>query len=225
MSTQGSDAEMIAEIIVAVAEVCGLDDLNEVLIVSLLEMWHRCPFGIGGDLIVGNFRDRVHCLAFAADRWFHGLVVGGICLWIGQLIATALDQVLCLCIDLELRDNSLDDVGFVIADVLIEMDSTDCAVLKFDLEWLLADWHRLVLSVLWCFILIPSVWHLVIDLSVLSVSQLHDDGIAIAWTHRKLSLHHNSGILFLHVGESGESTTTNLVDVFLVLIPCTVPFA
>lgn len=60
------------------------------------------------------------------------------------MIATALDEVLGLGVELELADDSLDDVGLVISDFLVEVKVTDGSVLQLNVELLLADLHWLV---------------------------------------------------------------------------------
>lgn len=60
------------------------------------------------------------------------------------MIAAALDEILSLGIELELADNSLDNVGFIVADLLIEVQAADCSVLKLNVELLLADLHWLI---------------------------------------------------------------------------------
>lgn len=69
-----------------------------------------------------DWRDIVHSFALSADGWFHGLVdsVVGVGFW--QLVVLALDQVLGLSVNLQLRNDSLDHVGFIVGGLSVEGD-------------------------------------------------------------------------------------------------------
>jgi hypothetical protein len=139
------------------------------------------------------------------------------------LIATAFDEILGACVKLELRDDALDDVGFVVVDLRVEMKSVNCTVLELNLEFLVADFGVLPLELRAWKLLIPAVRHLTIDWSLLSFSQLHDDGVTVTWSNGEAGLHENTSVLVLKIGKGGKSAGSDFVDVLLVLIPCSVP--
>lgn len=213
---------MKTEVSIAVAVVGALNNLDVVLVL-LLKAVQWSPLLVCSDLVFWDWGDVIHSLALAGDGWFHGLVdtAWNVLTW--QLVATAVDEILGLSVELELADDSLDDVGFVIADFLVEVQVTDGSVLEFNVEFLLADFHWLIGELRAGELLVPSIGHLAVDLCRLAFSQLHDDIVAIERADGETGLHEHSGVLILQVREGSEGAGANLVDVFLVLVPCAIP--
>lgn len=124
---------------------------------------------------------------------------------------------------MQLGDDSLDHVGFVVVGLLVEGDRAHRSVLELNFERLVADLHRLVFELFGLDVSFPSLIQLLVDAHVLGVVQSHLESIAVTWTNGELGLHQHASPLILQVGKSGESAGVNVVTIFLVLIPCTVP--
>lgn len=138
---------------------------------------------------------------------------------------SALDQVLALGVDLQLRDDSLDHVGLVVAGSLWEGDRAHGSVLEFNFEWLVAHLHWLVLEFGLVDFRIPTLLQFAVDASVLGIFQLHLEGVAITRANGELGAHQNSGPLILQVRERCKCAGAHLIVVFLVLVPSPIPTA
>lgn len=117
----------------------------------------------------------------------------------------ALDDVLGLSVNLQLRNDSFDHVGFVVAGLGWEGDRIHGAVFELNLERLVAHFHWLVLEVRARDLAVPSVFQLLIDASILNIVEAHLKSIAVAGADGELRFHQHAGPLILKIGQGCES--------------------
>lgn len=120
------------------------------------------------------------------------------------MVVTALDDVLGLSVDLQLRDESLDHVSLVVAGLFREGDRLHGSVLEFNFEELVAHLHWLVFEFGARDYAVPSIRQFTINASVLSILEFHLESVAIMRANGEFGLHENSGPLILKIRQSGE---------------------
>jgi len=164
--------EMVADTLVTVAEVLGLDDVNDLAVG--LEVGHGNKLGLGLHDPLRQGRNVVHGLALAVDGVLHGLVDGLLEVQLGHVLVVLvlLHQVLALSVDLELGGDSLKDVNFPGGHVLADGQAADGTLPQLDLEGLATDGQALVVTLIFGHGRGPAQGQLGLDLSIFGLGDL-----------------------------------------------------
>jgi len=112
------ESEVISWPLFAVAEVLGLDDVDHFSLSGKLGLGSKV-----GHALKGVFRQRsdiVKDFTFAIDGVFHGLVNSSVLIVLRNHVKLGADEVLALCVDLELTHNGADDVDFPDWNILVD---------------------------------------------------------------------------------------------------------
>jgi hypothetical protein len=163
---------VIANALVAVAEVLGLDDVEDLAVT--LDVRHGHQLGPVLHDPTGQGRDVVKSLALTVDGVFHGLEEGLLQVELGQVLVVLvlLHSVLALDVHLELGGNALEDVDLPDRQVLADGQASDSALPQLDLEGLVADGQALELTLALRNLRPPAQGQLGLDLSVLGLRNL-----------------------------------------------------
>lgn len=163
---------MIANALVAVAEILGLDNVEDLAVT--LDVGHGHQLGPVLHDPTGQGRDVVKSLALAVDGVFHGLEEGLLQVELGQVLVVLvlLHSVLALDVHLELGGNTLEDIDLPGRQVLADGQASDSTLPQLDLEGLVADGQALELTLALRNLRPPAQRQLGLDLSVLGLRNL-----------------------------------------------------
>lgn len=112
------ETEVISWPLFAIAEVLGLGNFDHLSLSSKLglrsKVWHSL------ENVFGQRSDIVKDFTFTIDGVFHGFVDSSVLVVLRNHVKLGADEVLALCVDLELTHNGADDVNFPDRNILAD---------------------------------------------------------------------------------------------------------
>jgi len=214
---QTIESEVVFRAVGTVAEVAGLDNIDDLSVLS--ELGHGDNLGARLDGVLGEFGDVVLDLAPAGDGVLHDIVHSARVVFGREIVFVLPDHVLTLGVNLELADQTLDKVDFGGGELGADDEAADDAVLHDDLEGLLGEFQGLPGESGFVDLGAPASGEGLVNLGLLSVDDAGVEGLGILGLDAELGLEEDAVVLVGDVVEGGEGAAGDLVVVLLAYLP------